>query len=118
MRRFRPGLVLVFGGLVPVTVGAGQLTSAEGVVLEVGWQQGTVLLETEGVVSLAAVDPDATIDDPLGAIRGLSDLHPGDVVEYRAESFRGMLIVRELRVISISWGENLPEGPRRQDPRP
>jgi hypothetical protein len=52
---------------------------------------------------LAAVDPDATIDSLLGGTRSLGDLHSGDAVEYRAESFAGMLILREVHVVSGSF---------------
>jgi hypothetical protein len=44
--------------------------SAKSVVYAVAWQEGTVLLATEGAFAIVALDPDATIDDTLGAIRG------------------------------------------------
>jgi hypothetical protein len=71
----------------------------EGVVLSVAVQQGTLLLQTSEGYLLVAVDPDATIDDSLNGTASLGDLHMGDVVEYRAESFAGMLIVNELHVL-------------------
>jgi hypothetical protein len=76
-----------------------QHQSTEGLVLAVGVQQGTLLIETRAGYVLAAVDPYAAIDSPLNGTRSLGDLHVGDLVEYRAESFAGMLIVRELHVV-------------------
>src|SRR5262249_50636613 len=71
----------------------------EGVVVAVGVQQRTLLLETREGYILAAVDPDASIDSPFSGTKILGDLPIGDVIEYRAESFGGMLIMRELHVL-------------------
>ncbi len=78
---------------------------AAGVVLSVSWQQSTLLLQTADGFSLVAAEPAAKIDDAVGAIHTLSDLQPGDVIEYHGESFGGILIVDTLRVISISYDE-------------
>ena len=91
-------VVLVFGAVLLLA----QQMVAEGVVLSVSWQQSALLLQTAEGFSLVAVDPAAKIDDAVGAIHSLSDLQPGDVIEYHGESFGGILIVDQLRVISIS----------------
>ena len=91
-------VVLVLGAVLLLT----QQMLAEGVVLSVSWQQNALLLQTAEGFSLVAVDPAAKIDDAVGAIHSLSDLQPGDVIEYHGESFGGILIVDQLRVISIS----------------
>ena len=59
--------------------------SAKSVVYAVAWQEGTVLLATEGAFAIVALDPDATIDDTLGAIRGRCVSRGGDVVAYWAD---------------------------------
>jgi hypothetical protein len=99
--RFGLRVVLVFGAVLLLA----QQTVAEGVVLSVSWQQSALLLQTAEGFSLVAVDPAAKIDDPVGAIHTLRDLQPGDVIEYHGESFGGILIVDQLRVISISYDE-------------
>jgi hypothetical protein len=99
--RFGLRVVLVFGAVLLLV----QQMVAEGVVLSVSWQQSALLLKTAEGFSLVAVDPTAKIDDTVGAIHTLSDLQPGDVIEYHGESFGGILIVDQLRVISISYDE-------------
>jgi hypothetical protein len=102
LRRTR-GLVLVLALVLAHLTAASSFAQhdlAEGVVLAVGVQQGTLLVETQEGYLLAAVDPDAAMDGPLGGTSSLGDLHSGDVVEFRAEAFAGMLIVRELHVLS------------------
>ena len=94
-------VVLVFGAVLLLA----QQMVAEGVVLSVSWQQSALLLQTAEGFSLVAVDPAAKIDDAVGAVHTLRDLHPGDVIEYHGESFGGILIVDKLRVISISHDE-------------
>src|SRR5215469_16810613 len=83
----RSGLIvtLVLNGML--TLANAQHLFAEGRILAVGWQQGTVLLETHEGFSLVAVDPAAKIEDRLGTSISLADLQPGDVVEYRIEPF-------------------------------
>ncbi len=119
MRSSRVGLsvTLALCGMLPLTPVMAQRVSTEGVVLAVGWQQGTLLLETARGFSLVAVDPAAKIEDPLGVIQRLSDLQPGDMVEYSAESFGGMLIARELRVVSVSFSDKRLEDERREEKR-
>jgi hypothetical protein len=97
-------LLVVVANLMPAWTFA-QHGPTEGIVRAVGVQQGTLLLETGERYVLAAVDPDATVDSPLGETRSLGDLHRGDVVEFRVESFAGMLIVYELHVVTLAFGD-------------
>ena len=99
--RFGLRVVVVFGAVLLLA----QQMVAEGIVLSVSWQQSALLLQTAEGFSLGAVDPAAKIDDAVGAIHTLSDLQSGDVTEYHGASFGGILIVDELRVISISYDE-------------
>lgn len=92
----------------------GQRVSAQGVVVSVGWQDGTLLLETPERFPLLVLDVAVNIRDPLGIIRVLGDFQAGDVVEYWADSFKGMLIAQELRVISVSFCSNEFRGPTPQ----
>ena len=93
----------------------GQRVSAQGVVVSVGWQDGTLLLETPERFPLLVLDVAVNIRDPLGIIRVLGDFQAGDVVEYWAESFKGMLIAQELRLISVSFcGKELRDPTPRQ----
>ena len=77
-----------------------QHMAAEGVVISVSWQQNTLLLESIEGFSLVAVDPAGEVRDVTGAIRTLSDLRPGDVIECQGEPFGTLLIAHKLRVIS------------------
>jgi len=96
-----------------LTPAQGQHVLAEGRILAVGWQQGTVLLETDEGFSLVAVDPAAKIDDQLGTSRSLTDLQPGDFVECRIEPFAGTLIAQEVHVLSGSFRGQRSEDRRR-----
>src|SRR5215470_18274982 len=60
-------VTLVLNGML--TLAMAQHRFAEGRILAVGWQQGTVLLETHKGFSLVAVDPAAKIEDRLGTGR-------------------------------------------------
>jgi hypothetical protein len=51
-------------------------------------------METPEAFPLLVLDVAANIRDPVPAIRVLSDFQVGDVVEYWAESFKGMLMRR------------------------
>jgi hypothetical protein len=96
----------------------GQQVSAQGVVIAVGWPHGTLLLETPERFPLLVLDVAVNIQDPPGIIRVLRDFQAGDVVEYWAESFKGMLIAQELRVISVSFcGNELRDPTPRQQSR-
>lgn len=74
----------------------------EGIVISVNWQQNALLLQSIEGFTLVAVDPAAEIDDLTGAIRTLSDLQAGDVVECQGEPFGALLIAHKLHVISIA----------------
>ena len=104
-------VTLVLNGML--TLAMAQHLFAEGRILAVGWQQGTVLLETHKGFSLVAVDPAAKIEDRLGTGRSLTDLQPGDVVECRIEPFAGIPIAEEIHVLSESLGDQRSEDRRR-----
>jgi len=113
-------MTLTRSGLVVTLVLSGMLTLAmarhhfaEGRILAAGWQQGTVLLETDEGFSLIAVDPAAKIEDEQGTSRSLSDLQPGDFVECWIEPFAGMPIAQEIHVLSGSFGGHRSENRRR-----
>jgi hypothetical protein len=72
-----------------------------------------MLLETHEGFSLVAVDPAAKIEDRLGTTRSLTDLQPGDVVEYRIEPFAGIPIAEEIHVLSGSISDQRWEDQRR-----
>ncbi len=109
-------ITLALGAIILSSSAAtGQRVSAQGVVVAVGWQDGTLLLETPEGFPLLVLDVAVNIRDPLGIIRALGDFQAGDVVEYWAESFKGMLIAQELRVISVSFcGKELRDPTSRQ----
>ena len=109
--RLVSSLTLVLNGML--TLAMAQHLFAEGRILAVGWQQGTVLLETHKGFSLVAVDPAAKIEDRLGTGRSLTDLQPGDVVECRIEPFAGIPIAEEIHVLSGSLGDQRSEDRRR-----
>lgn len=97
-------ITLVVGAIILSSSAAmSQRVSGQGVVVAVGWQGGTLLLENSEGFPLLVLDVAANIRDPLGIIRVLGDFQVGDVVEYWAESFKGMLLAQELRVISVSF---------------
>jgi len=104
-------VTLVLNGML--TLAIAQHLFAEGRILAVGWQQGTVLLETHKGFSLVAVDPAAKIEDRLGTGRSLTDLQPGDVVECRIEPFAGIPIAEEIHVLSGALGDQRSEDRRR-----
>jgi len=104
-------VTLVLNGMLALAMA--QHLFAEGRILAVGWQQGTVLLETHKGFSLVAVDPAAKIEDRLGTGRSLTDLQPGDVVECRIEPFAGIPIAEEIHVLSGSLGDRRSEDRRR-----
>jgi len=109
-------ITLALGAIIlSPSAAIGQRVSAQGVVVAVGWQNGTLLLETPEGFPLLVLDEAVNIRDPLGTIRALGDFHAGDVVEYWAESFKGMLIAQELRLISVSFcGKELRDPTPRQ----
>ncbi len=113
MKRTRLATILMLGVITTSTpTVTAQRVSAKGIVVQVGWQNSTLLFETPQGFSLVVVDAAAKIQDPLGVVRVLSDFQPGDVVEYRVESFKGIPIAQELRVISVSFGGTGPEEQR------
>jgi hypothetical protein len=109
-------ITLALGAIIlSPSAAMGQRVSAQGLVVSVGWQDGTLLLETPEGFPLLVLDVAVNIRDPLGIIGVLGDFQAGDVVEYWAESFKGMLIAQELRVISVSFcGKELRDPAPRQ----
>jgi hypothetical protein len=105
----RCGLIVTLVLNAMLTLASAQHLFVEGRILAVGSQQGTVLLETHEGFSLVAVDPAAKIEDRPGTSRSLTDLQPGDVVEYRIERFAGILIAEEIHVISGSFSDQRSE---------
>src|SRR5215471_1810283 len=102
-----------------------QHMAVEGVVISVSWQQNALLLESIEGFSLVAVDPSAELDDLSGAVRTLSDLRPGDVIECEGEPFGALLIAHKLHVISIAdeaktnqRGHRIPDESHRSPPPP
>jgi hypothetical protein len=103
------GLIVTLVLNAMLTLASAQHRFAEGRILAVGSEQGMVLLETHEGFSLVAVDPAAKIEDQLGTSRNLTELQPGDVVEYRIERFAGILIAEEIHVISGSLSDQRSE---------
>ena len=102
-----------------------QHMAVEGIVISVSWQQNTLLLESIEGFSLVAVDPAGEVRDVTGAIRTLSDLRPGDVIECEGEPFGALLIAHKLHVISIAdeaktnqRGHRIPDESHRSPPPP
>ena len=70
LRSFK--ITLALGAIILSSSAAtGQRVSAQGVVVAVGWQDGTLLLETPEGFPLLALDVAVNIQDPLSIIRVL-----------------------------------------------
>ena len=69
-----------------------------GLVIAVGGEEGSLLLQNGNDVRLLVVDSTTVIRDSHGTPLPLTGIRPGERVDYRAESWAGMSIARAIRV--------------------
>ncbi len=81
-------ITLALGAIIlSSSASTGQRGSAQGVVVAVGWQDGTLLLETPEGFPLLVLDVAVNIRDPLGILGVLGDFSTASTVAHqRAES--------------------------------
>jgi hypothetical protein len=101
MRRWKVGMVLGFALLAAALDARAQEVAGArevGVAVAVGSDDGTLLLRRADAFPVIVVGHGTVISDSRGRALLLSDVRPGDRVQYVVEKWAGMSLARYLRV--------------------